>query len=127
MQPYTITSTAGPEGLVAWYNAESVADVHRGWVLGTFVELPDGTKLAPQFEVKAGTLQKGQARDEWSPSQNGQSFEMVVSGIVEFTFLVDGAEHLAIVHAGECIFWDNVIPHKWRALEPTNYFFVRTL
>lgn len=115
----------GSTGKVAHYTAGDVAAEHRGWVVGPFVTLPDGSALTDKFEVKTETLKKGAARTEWASEDSGQAWEMILSGTLKLTFLIDGKEEEVVLNAGGCSVRDNTVPHKWEALDDTTYIFVR--
>jgi quercetin dioxygenase-like cupin family protein len=124
---YRIDVTRTLNGAIATWKTEAVAAEHRGWTLGTFLETPDGKELTNAFEVRAGPIKKGDARTEWAPVGTGVSFEVILSGRTRFTFLVNGEEIVREVGAGDSIFWDNSIPHKWECLEDQMFVFVRKL
>jgi hypothetical protein len=124
---YQISMTSGSKGRIAHYPIAPVLADHRGWAFGSFVKTPSGQPLSHAFEVKMQSLPKGASRDEWSSDPAGESVEFLMKGHFKFWFLIDDKEVVVEVRSGEAITWNNAIPHKWIALEDTEYVFVRTL
>jgi len=122
---YAIKKLRGKEGSVAIYDTASVAAEHRDWVVGPFVKTDTGESLTSRFEVKTGMVKKGEGRTEWTESYSGQSWMMILEGLCETIFLIDGKEEVVELSPGEAILWDNTIPHKNNILEDTTYIMVR--
>jgi len=117
----------GPEGRVVRYDEHGAAQAHRNWIFGSFITLPDGEPLTQSFEVKKGFAKAGTSRDEWSTDPAGECFEIILSGKLRKFFKLDGKEETIDTGPGDAITWHNTVPHRWLALEDTEYVVVRTL
>lgn len=117
----------GPEGRVVRYNEREVAEAHRGWISGSFITLPDGEALTSSFEVKKGFLKAGTSRDDWSVDPAGECLEIILSGKMRKFFKINGKEETIDTGPGTIITWQNAVPHRWLALENSEYVVIRTL
>ncbi len=124
---YLMQILEGAEGRVARYNEHDVARMHKDWIFGSFVTLPDGKPLTQAFEVKRGVVKAGTFREQWSTDPAGECFEILLSGRARKYFKLNGKEEVIETGPGDVITWNNTVPHRWEALEDTEYIFVRTL
>lgn len=124
---YQIDVLSGPKGQVAQYQTKPVMEQHRGWVFGEFVKTPDGEPISTAFEIKMQTIVAGASREEWSRDPAGECVVIVISGKFRYWFVVDEDEIMIEVGPAEAVAWHNTVPHKWLALETTEYFCVRKL
>jgi hypothetical protein len=120
----------GSCGKTSFYDALGVADEHRGWPLGVFVVDGDGVPLTDAFEISWRRLKAGEERAEWSVGGEGCAITLVIRGSHEFTVApngVDGETTTRVLDAGEAIFWENMVPHKWRAVTDNEVITIRRL
>ncbi|HEY4499258.1 MAG TPA: hypothetical protein VJH94_04335 [Candidatus Paceibacterota bacterium] len=120
----------GSLGRISFYSATEIAKEHRGWPLGAFVTDENGLPLTKEFEVKLMHYKADDRRDEWVAPAPGVTFHIVLSGIQRQIFApngIDGAHIDRVVRAGEAIFFDNSVPHKWVTEEEGMQISVRRL
>ena len=107
----------------AWLfgNAEDDGQLHRGWIVGHFLE-GDDLRSTTDVEIKWGVHTAGEQRDAWQGDEYRTTVLLLVSGRFRIE-LSEGSSVLA--RPGDYAMWGPGIGHSWQAEEESVVITVR--
>jgi uncharacterized cupin superfamily protein len=103
-------------------NADDDADVHRGWLLGHFIDTSGGVRCTTDLEVKWGIHPAGQSRTGWTNGEDRSTMLMLIDG--RFHLELSTGSH-TLSRRGDYVVWGPGIEHTWRAEEDSIMLTVR--
>lgn len=108
-----------------WYagNAGQDAEVHRGWLLGYFIDPAEAPiRATGALEVKWGVHAAGQERNTWTTDEDRSTLVILISGRFRIDLTV-GTKTLE--RQGDYIAWGPGIDHSWQAEQDSVVITVR--
>jgi len=107
-----------------WYtgNANDDSNIHRGWLLGHFIQ-PDGSiRSTGTLEVKWGIHPAGEKRVDWTSGEVRTMLVVLISG----RFRIDlSVGEVLMERQGDYAVWGPGIEHSWEAIEDSVVLTVR--
>jgi len=94
-------------------NAYEDAAVHRGWILGHFVEPDDDVRHSEHVEVKWDVHRSGERRAGWVEAEERTAMCVLFSGRIRIEF---PDREVTLARQGVYVVWDKV-PHTWEVEE----------
>ncbi len=107
-----------------WYHGNATEDGRdtRGWLLGHFIDPPEGVRSTNDVEVKWGVHAAGEKRPEWTTDDQRTTMLLLVQG----HFRVDLTEGTATLdQQGDYAVWGPGIDHAWEAITDSVVITVR--
>jgi uncharacterized cupin superfamily protein len=107
-----------------WHSGNATEDGRdtRGWLLGHFIDSPEGIRSTKDVEIKWGTHRTGEKRAEWTRDDQRTTLVLLISG----NFVVSLTEGSAkLTRQGDYAVWGPGIDHSWEAKEDSVVITVR--
>ena len=102
-------------------NAEQDGRLHRGWIVGHFIEGSD-LRATSDVEIKWGVHVAGEHRAAWQSDEYRTTVLLLVSG----RFRIDLSEGSSVLsRPGDYAMWGPGVGHSWRAEEDSVVVTVR--
>lgn len=92
-------------------NFNGTASLHRGWVMGHFME--EGSPFKTEsFEIKWGRHQAGEHKEIAAHNDTAKSLAILIRGEFVVSF---GDKEIVLNKEGDYVFWESGVVHSWRA------------
>ncbi len=104
-------------------NVSSIADNHRGWITGWFVdEVPELKNN--HFEIKWAEHKAGDTKSFSGTNETAKSLCILISGKVKLNFESE-AKEITLEKKGDYVYWDAGTSHSWVFLTDGMTFVIR--
>ncbi len=103
-------------------NAEQDGRATRGWILGHFIDPPEGVRSSKDVEVKWGIHRAGDKRHEWTADDQRTTLVLLITG--NFRINLTGAS-INLEKQGDYAVWGPGIDHSWEAISDSVVVTVR--
>ncbi|MEK7606433.1 MAG: signal peptidase I [Patescibacteria group bacterium] len=107
---------------ITFGNMGEVAPLHRGWVVGRFIEM-ENPLHSTDVEIKYHVAKKGE-HNEVVASSKAQSLTILIRGEFKISFPEQSKEFI-LKKEGDFIFWNPGIGHDWEVREDSLLITVR--
>lgn len=107
-----------------WHSGNAAEDSRetRGWIIGHFIDPPQGVRSTTDVEVKWGIHPAGERRHEWTADDQRTTLVLLVEG----NFRVDLTETtITLEKQGDYAAWGPGIDHSWEAISESVVVTVR--
>lgn len=98
-----------------WHSGNAAEDGRetRGWIIGHFIDPPEGVRSNKDVEVKWGIYPAGEKRPEWTADDQRTTLVLLIEG----NFRVDlTGVSIALEKQGDYAVWGPGTGHSWEAI-----------